>query len=366
MKLTPIFLFFIIFLSEAQWERSELKDSGINPEKFSEFVQYVFEQTEQKRTNALVVIHKGKLIFEQYARGFHPESKFRLWSISKTISALIFARAIKEGLIGLDEPVASFFPKVSEQMGKIKVRDLMNMSSGIEFEENYINPMASSTIKMLYGREGMDITSYLTSLPMQSPPGEVFRYSSGDTNFLMALLRERLKQKISLEAYQNYPWTSFFQPLQIEATFETDSTGLFIGSSYVYMSARDLAKVGELLLRQGRFNEEEFIPREFIEFMSTLSPGMKNAAPSSGSHHESYGAQIWLNQIFTKTDGQSYGPYIPSAPESLIIGRGYAGQGLYMFPHKSLIVIRLAHDKKRVMNWQKFGELILNSFEDIP
>ncbi len=349
--------------SFASWQRGNVLEHGINPERFDKFIDFVFEQSDVKRTNSLVIIHKGKLIFEQYARGFHQDSKFRLWSISKTVAGLILLKAIDEKILQLPEPIAAFYPSVKNEMAAIRVKDLMQMSSGIKFNEDYSNPLISSTLSMLYGEGNQDMAQYVLNLSAHKKPGSYFSYSSGDSNLLMSLLKQRLGK----QEYEDYPWKKLFEPMGIkDVTFERDSSGTFMSSSYLYMQAQDMAKIGQLILRRGNWQGQQLISGESFNEMIQLAPALKTTMRDPKKEDESYGLQIWLNQVFeSEVTNKTLGPYIKGVPDSLIIARGYAGQAIYIFPHKNLVVVRTAHDIGRQMDWQKFATLILDSFEEI-
>jgi CubicO group peptidase (beta-lactamase class C family) len=119
---------------------------------------------------------------------------------------------------------------------------------------------------MLYTRGRTDMPAFVASHQGEATPGSRFRYSSGDSNVLSAAL----KGMVGAKAYADYPWTALFEPLGItSAVWETDASGTFVGSSYAYMTARDLARVGLLMQRDGRWGERQLLPKAWVEFNRT-------------------------------------------------------------------------------------------------
>eukprot|EP01132_Coremiostelium_polycephalum_P023241 gene23241-27638_t len=116
---------------------------------------------------------------------------------------------------------------------------------------------------MLYTRGHHDMAEFAADTATSSAPGQAFRYSSGDSNILSATLKGMLGHK----AYVDYPWTALFQPLGIHnATWESDAEETFVASSYAYLTARDLARVGLLMQRDGRWGEQQLLPKEWVAF----------------------------------------------------------------------------------------------------
>jgi CubicO group peptidase (beta-lactamase class C family) len=352
-------MLFLVSLAYASWQTGRLRDHAIEPVEFEKFIDYAMDESDGRKTLALLVIHRGKILFERYAEGFYAESKFRLWSISKTVGALILAKAIAENLLSLETKVGEFYPDSPAK--DVTLRELLQMSSGISYHEDYSNPFTSDTIAMLYGSGQKDMAQYTANLELKE--SNAFYYSSGDTNLAMGML----KKKMSLKDYAEFPWRSLFKPLGINnVTIERDASGTLLTSSYVYMSARDLAKLGSLMMRRGKYRGKSLIKEEWFNFMFSLAPTMAHSLRKPRNRNESYGGHIWLNKTYySQAHETQLGPYLPSAPENTIIARGFSGQVMNMYPNKNLIVVRFAEDPSRLMDWPKFSKLLLGSFKEI-
>jgi len=321
------------------------------------FEHYAFDEfPDRVRTDAIVVVQDGSVIYERYARGYTAESKHISWSMAKTISAAIIGVAAKENLIKLDDTLDQFFTGLTPQKSKIKIRDLLNMASGIDFNESYDDgPVASDAVAMLYRDGQQNMPRFVLSLPQLLEPGTRFYYSSGDSNVTMGALHAAVAKKLSEDAYAQYPFEKFFAPLGIQnATFERDGSGNFASSSYAFLTARQYARVGELFLNHGQYQGHAFFSPEWFTFMTTLSPGFSGADPSDKK--QPFGAQLWLNRSYPEKDITS--PY-PSIPEDALIFLGYSGQMVVIVPSEKLVVLRLADDRGRGIHRDYFLSLIL-------
>src|SRR5437868_1082026 len=200
------------------------------------------------RTDALLVIRDGQLIYERYAGPTTAETPHLTWSISKSLMATVLGVAYGEGRFKLQDPVARFYRPLQKHPD-MTLADLLHWASGLDWQEDYeYAPLKSSVVAMLYTRGRNDMAGFTAGIDRFSAPGKVFRYSSGDSNLLSAAL----ENMVGPQDYPNYPWRALFAPLGIEqAVWETDGRGVFVASSYAYLTARDLARVGLLMLRDG-------------------------------------------------------------------------------------------------------------------
>ena len=284
------------------------------------------------RTDALVVIHDGQLIYEHYAAPTTASTPHLTWSISKSLLATVLGVAFGEGRFSLQDPVARYYPPFAAHP-QVRIEDLLHWASGLDWQEDYeYAPLNSSVVAMLYTRGRADMAAFTAAHAVYSEPGQSFRYSSGDSNVLSAALRGMLGSA----RYADYPWQALFEPLGIRsAVWEADASGTLVGSSYAYMSARDLARVGLLMLRDGRWQQRQLLPAAWVAFNraffihATAEPG--EATP---------GGHWWLNQPLA---GASR-PW-PDAPAETFAALGHWGQALYIVPAEKLVIVRYGDDR---------------------
>jgi len=284
------------------------------------------------RTDALLVIHDGQVVYERYSDATTAQTPHLTWSISKSIMATVLGVAFGEGRFKLDDPVAKFYAPFKAHPD-IKIADLMHWASGLDWQEDYeYAPLNSSVVAMLYTRGRNDMAAFTASFGEASAPGTTYRYSSGDSNVLAAAL----KDMVGAQAYVNYPWTALFDPLGIRsAVWETDADGSFVGSSYAYMTARDLARIGLLMQRGGRWGDRQLLPKAWVDFNLTPFKGQQALAPG-----EVPGGQWWLNRKLNDVTE----PW-PDAPQDTFAALGHWGQALYVIPSANLVIVRYADDR---------------------
>jgi CubicO group peptidase (beta-lactamase class C family) len=301
------------------------------------------------RTDALLVIRDGQIIYERYAGPTKASTPHLTWSMSKSLLAATMGVAYGEGRFKLTDSAAQYYPPLAAHPG-IKLGHLFNWASGLAFEESYeVAPLKSAVVAMLYTLGRADMPAFVASHPADAAPGIRFRYSSGDANLLSATL----KGMLGAAAYAQYPWTALFEPLGItSAVWETDASGNFVGSSYAYMTARDLARVGLLMQRDGRWGDQQLLPKAWVEFNRTpfaaYQPIPGEAVP---------GGQWWLN---TAVAGAAK-PW-PDAPASTFAALGHWGQALYVLPEQQLVIVRYADDRDHSYQHNELVQLALAAF----
>jgi CubicO group peptidase (beta-lactamase class C family) len=298
----------------------------------------------------LLVIRDGEIIYQRYAAPSTADTPHLTWSVSKSVMATILGVAYGEGRFRLDDPVAKFYPPFSAHPA-IKMQDLLHWASGLDWQEDYeYAPLNSSVVAMLYTRGRDDMARFTAEHDEVSAPGTSYRYSSGDSTVLAAALEGMVGDK----AYADYPWTALFEPLGIKsATWETDGSGTFVGSSYAYMSAEDLARIGLLMQRGGVWRVRQLLPKAWMDF--NLTPFTQSAPLPT---NELPGGQWWLN----RTDNRQAGPW-PDAPPDTFAALGHWGQAMYVVPEEQMVIVRYADDRDAIYDHNRLLKLALAAFK---
>ena len=268
---------------------------------------------------AFVVLHKGKVVAERYDKGIGPDTKLLSWSMGKSFTNALIGIMSGDGLVDIDAPV-----DIPEWQGDgrkaITLRNLMQMQSGLEWNEDYGN--RSDVNLMLHVEEDMGL--YALSKPLEYEPGTHWYYSSGSTNIVMRWLRGKFA---SDKEFLGYVRERLFAPLGIRnAVFETDMSGTPVGSSYLYVTAMDYARFGQMFLDDGRVGDRRILPEGWVEY---------SVSPASDSRGE-YGAFFWLN----------LGGRYPDAPTDTFACVGHDGQQIFIIPSKELVVVVLGYSPK--------------------
>lgn len=338
------------------WKNSLPEKEGLNPKSVDFLFKYLFDKKEKFSTDSAILIRNGKIVREEYANGYTKNGTHRTWSISKSLTNTLIGIAVKKGILSKESKVKKFYPQLNgKDHEKMTVDHLLKMSSGIDWNEYYEeNPFASDVIRMLYVYEYKDMAGYTARQSVIHTPGTKFYYSSGESNLIMGIL----KKSMGIKDYENFPWKELFNKLSIEsATWERDGQNVFVGSSYLFLSPRDLAKIGMLYLNNGKWQNEQILPEDWVKYTTTANRAWKNIQKDAEKPKLAYGAHWWLNI------GNKHGPYHPSAPENIYMALGHHGQILAVFPDQKIIFVRMAADKKAKIDRTKIFKFIMNGLK---
>ncbi|MCF2948781.1 beta-lactamase family protein [Paraglaciecola aquimarina] len=273
-------------------------------------------------TRALLVVKDGQILAEAYGSGFDQNTPLLGWSMGKSLTAIMLGHAVTTRQIDLNS-TQLFTPWKGDQRNQISLKSLLQMSSGLEFDENYI-PGTDAT-RMLFLEPST--SQFALHKPSIYQVGEHFHYSSGTTNILMRYLFDSLGG--DPQTLINYFYEQIAQPLGMANTvFEVDAEGIFVGSSYIFSSARDWARMGLLMVNQGVINNQKVLSREWVEAATT---------PNESLNDGSYGFQFWLN---TGGDAARW----PDLPEDTYAMLGNRKQRVMIFPTHNTVIVRLGWD----------------------
>lgn len=297
--------------------------------KLEPVLEQAFAETDpeyERNTKAVVVIHKGQLVAEKYAQGINADTPLTGWSMTKSVTNLLVGILVRDGRLKLDQPapVPLWQTGVDDPRGVITMDQLLRMSSGLVFDEEY--GMLSDVTRMLSVEA--DAAGFAAAKPLLAEPGSLWAYSSGTSNILSGIVRRTVGG--DFQNYYNFVQQRLFLPLGIHsAALETDNNGTFIGSSFMYASARDWARLGQFCLQGGQWQGKQLLPGEWLSYSTT---------PTPNNPLNNYGAHFWLNA--DPEDNQLKRSW-PSLPTDTFSMNGYQGQRIVIIPSKDLVVVRL-------------------------
>lgn len=213
---------------------------------------------------AIVVVKNGRILAERYGAGFDARTPLLGWSMTKTVTAALVGTVIQAGKLSLGQD--HLMPQWSgDGRAAITVADLMSMSSGLKFNEDYGD--VSDVTRMLYLEP--DMAGFVAAAPLVAKPGAVFNYSTGTAVLLSRIWQNALGDPATALAW---PRKALFGPLGMgSAVLETDEAGTFVGGSYLYATARDWARFGLFLLQDGMWNGQQILPKSFVDLFHTPS-----------------------------------------------------------------------------------------------
>ena len=286
------------------WE----KDTLYNKKPLSKALVEDLKNTE---TTSFLIIKDGKLLHEEYWDGYSANSKTNSFSMAKAVTVLLLGKALEEKKISsLHQRYSDFYENYKNvEFGKdLTVGDLAKMEAGLNWTEDFSNPFLQNA-KAYYGKS-LEETVLLRSFRKQ--PGTEFEYQSGATQLLGFALRKSLNQPLA-----QYSSEKLWKPLGMEenADWSTDEFGMEKTFCCIHSNARDFAKLGQLFLNEGKFENQQIISSQFLNEMKTPTKLSKNA----------YGMGLWINNDTTINHYYFWGLY---------------GQYIIIVPEKSMVIVR--------------------------
>lgn len=285
------------------FERTEPESQGVSSEMLCDFVDELLGDR-RAAINTLLVLKNGRVICEAAKYPYRFDTMHVCYSFSKTVIGLAICMLIDEGRISLDDRVQSFFgdlkPSVVNPLQRgLKVRHLMNMTSGVR-----LNEFAAVT-------ETDWVRCFLESIP-KAEPGTVFEYNSMNSYMLSAIIT-----RITGLAASEYLETRLFAPLEItEKYWSKCPCGIDCGGWGLYLLPEDMAKIGQLILQGGEWQGRQIVSKALIDDMC-----QKHADVPKAVSNYNYGYQIWVNED----------------PQILVLN-GMFGQNTLVFTQNGIIV----------------------------
>jgi CubicO group peptidase (beta-lactamase class C family) len=272
----------------------------------------------RRRTRALVVVHGGRIVAERYAPGFDATMPLIGWSMAKMATNALVGIAVQKRKLALADK--ELLSEWRDSRGDITLDQLLHMTSGLSFNEDY-EDHSSDVIQMLFVKG--DKAGFAASKPLQTTPGSHWSYSGGTSNIIARILRQRFAKR----DYLRFPREQLFEPLGMRsAVLEPDEAGTFVGSTFMYASARDWARLGLLFLHDGLWQGRRLLPEGWLLYSLTPTQVAPNAR---------YGAHVWLKLP------QSPGLGEPPMPEDAYYMLGHDQQIVAIVPSRDLVIVRL-------------------------
>lgn len=281
---------------------------------------------------AVAVVYKDKLLTEKVAPGFGQTAPQLGWSMTKTVNAMLFYMKAREVGLDLNTKVVDAFPAdkapdwvsqwQQDDRKNITINDLLYMRAGLDNGDDY-GPLGK-VVQMLYGEPSM--ADFAASQPLVHQPGTYWEYSTGDANILSQIAQARFATD---KDYWQYPKQALFDPIGVTSgTMTTDTSGTWVGGSYLWANATDWARLGQFMMNDGKWNGKQILPPGWLSIATT--PAM----PDSDGH--GYGAQTWMPG--DPIGGECKGTGVPADTMSM---EGHYGQLVAMIPSKQAVIVRL-------------------------
>ncbi len=284
---------------------------------------------DDRKTCAYLVIKDGQIVYERYAQNYDKETVSGSFSMAKTVNSLMIGKLLEQGKIAsLDDDIKKYVPQLTQiKEGDLTIKEVLTMSANIDWNESYWN-IFSLTAESYYGN---DLDKLMKKLKMRGDKkqGKLYEYQSCCTQILGYIIKNSTKKSLAENANE-YLW----QPLGAEsdALWSTDKNGMEKSFCCINATARDFARLGQMVLQHGKWDSIQVIDSNYIKAMTTPASNLKD---EKGNTCSWYGYQTWMINY--------KGHQIPYF-------RGILGQFIFMIPDENAVIIRLGKKIKRDPN----------------
>lgn len=285
-------------------------------------------------TDAIVVLHKGRIVYERYFGVTRPETQHIAFSVTKSFVGTIAAALVAEGKLDAAAPVSRYVPELAKSgFGDATVRQVMDMTTGLAYDETYsptntdlvINGYAGGLAPRPADYKGPNgFYAYLTTVAKAGAHGAQFKYRTVNTDALAWILARATGKPIQA-LFEDYCWSKL--GMEQDAYLHVDPVGTAFAGGGLSLALRDLARFGEMMRNGGRYRGEQIIPA------AAVADIMKGASPADFAKAEykllpgwSYRSQWWVSH-------NEHGAYA---------ARGIHGQTVYIDPKAEMVVARFA------------------------
>ena len=281
-------------------------------------------------TDGLIILHKGDMLFEQYWNGNSKDSKHISFSVAKSYLSALIGIALDEGLIdSIDDTVSKYLDDFGDSgYQDVTIKNLLQMSSGIEFNEDYEDPNSDINKFSRATARGTSFREFAKTLQSGKEQGTYNHYVSLDTQVLAMILESVSKMPVREYLYKKI-WSKI--GTESDAYYITDSTGVDMALGGLNATLRDYAKFGELYLNEGNWNGEQIVPKSWVE--ASHIPDSPHLMPDAGdlsSNEWGYGYQWW----------------VPGNPITDYTAHGIFNQFIYVDPVTNVVIAKTSSNHR--------------------
>jgi len=281
-------------------------------------------------TDGLIILHDGKMLFEKYWNGNTKDSKHIAFSVSKSYLSALFGIAIEEGLIKSIDDNVSIYLDDFEGTGyeDVKIKNLLQMSSGIEFNEDYADPNSDINRFARATAKGSSFRDFAKTLKNGKKQGTYNHYVSLDTQVLGMILESVTDMPLREYLYKRI-WSKI--GTESDAYYIADKTGTDMALGGLNATLRDFSKFGQLYLNEGSWDGEQIVPKSWV--VKSHTPDAPHLMPNAGDLSSSewgYGYQWW----------------IPGDPLTDYTAHGIFNQFIYVDPVSNVVIAKTSSNHR--------------------
>jgi CubicO group peptidase (beta-lactamase class C family) len=285
-------------------------------------------------TDGVVVLHKGRIVYERYAGALRPEGQHISMSVTKSFFGTLGAMLVAEGKLDENAPVSRYVPELKDSaFGDATIRQVLDMRTGLKYSENYLDPnaeiwqhtRAGGVLPRPPGYQGpQTFYEFLQTVKKEGEHGGSFAYKTVNSDALGWVIRRATGQSIG-QLLSERIWSRL--GMEQDAYFTVDSVGNEFAGGGLNAGLRDMARFGEMMRNQGKFNGQQIIPASVVQDIA--KGGDKSAFPQAS---------------FPTLPGWSYRNmwWVSNNEHGAYSARGIHGQAIYIDPKAEMVIARFA------------------------
>lgn len=292
------------------------------------------QSLEENYTDGIIILHRGRIIYERYFGEMNSESLHALMSVTKSFTGTLAATLVAEGKLDPLARVSYYLPELADSgFGTATVRDVMDMTTAIAYSEDYTDPNADIWAYSAAGNAMLEhpagtpqgFRDYLPTIRQSGTHGKEFGYRTINTDVLGWIV-ERAGGAPIAEQLRERVWSRM--GMEQDAYYQVDATGVAFAGGGLNAALRDVARFGEMMRRGGKWHGVQIIPREVIEDIRC------------GSNIEPFAASDYGKKL----PGWSYRNmwWVTNNPNGAFMARGVHGQAIYIDPAAEMVIVRVA------------------------
>jgi CubicO group peptidase (beta-lactamase class C family) len=319
------------YFPRRSWRRARPAEQGLDARATKRLVRRV-RANKYRDLDSLLLVRNGYLVVEEYFNGWDPDRPHTLQSDTKSVTSLLAGIAADRGLLAPSDRVLSFFPEyrhvrnLDERKEAMTVRDLLTMRTGLDWAEY---DYESSPLRLL-NESREDWIKFVLDWPMREQPGTRFEYNSGGVIVLGGIIGKATGQRVDAFAAEH-----LFGPIGVGSASWARGypDGLPHTGGGLSLASRDMARLGYLVLRGGRWGDRQVVSPAWLE--ESLGHAVRRPR-TFGGYPTDYGYLWWLMPV----DGVG----ADAGPEAdVITASGAGGQWIFVVPRHDLVVVVTAH-----------------------
>jgi CubicO group peptidase (beta-lactamase class C family) len=286
-------------------------------------------------TDGIIILHKGKIVYEEYFGELKPDGLHAAMSVSKTFTGTLGALLVEEGVLDENKTAADYIPELeTSAFGDATIREILDMTTGLKYSEDYSDPKAEIWSFSVAGNpfpkpdtyEGpTNYYDYLVTVQKEGEHGDTFAYKTINTDVMGWIV-----SRVSGKSIPEFLSDRICKPLgtHFDGYYQIDGAGIAFAGGGFSANMRDMAMFGEMIRKKGKFNKQQILPTTLIEDIM------------NGGNQEAFEKSVYAKSLKNWSYRNMW--WITHNEHGAFAARGVHGQTIYIDPKAEMVIVRFA------------------------